>query len=379
MADRLLSRDVRPLPADDRAVVVEERPRRRRHVAIAVVAALVAAAVALFVARDSDDGSAAEAHVATTTTALVARRDLIQRDTVSGTLGFADESRVVNYATGTITSLPVEGRVLGRGQTLYTVNEQPVLLFFGAQPAWRSLADGVSNGRDVLQLEQNLRALGYDEEKAMAVDRQFDAATAAAVARWQADTGVEETGSVDYGAVVFLPGPRRVAALRAAVGDAVRPGRPVLTTSATERVVSAAVDAAEQDNLRIGDKVIVDLLNGTAAAGRISAVDAVATRVQGEREGDASVVGFEVVLDKPRLAGKLDQAPVEVQVTDEQARDVVSVPVSALLARRGGGYAVEVVRGRPTLVAVEPGLYSDGGFVAVEGPVRAGERVVVPR
>ena len=58
----------------------------------------------------------------------------------------------------------------------------------------------------------------------------------------------------------------------------------------------------------------------------------------------------------------------------------MSAPVSALLARRGGGYAVAVVRGgRPTLVAVEPGLYSDGGFVAIKGAVRGGERVLVPR
>ncbi|MCA1683817.1 MAG: efflux RND transporter periplasmic adaptor subunit, partial [Actinobacteria bacterium] len=181
--------------------------------------------------------------------------------------------------------------------------------------------------------------------------------------------------------VIFLPGARRVGALLSAVGDAARPGRPVMTTSATARVVAGAIDAAKQSDLRMGDRVVVDLLNGTTTSGRISAVDAVASRVQGEREDDVtSVVAFDVVLDKPGVAGALDQAPVEVAVTDEKAKDVLSVPVTALLARGGGGYAVEVVRGgRPTLVAVAPGLYSDGGFVAVKGAVRAGEQVVVPR
>ena len=384
MSKRLLSPEVRSPPADgDGAVILDERPRRGRHVAAAFAMALVAiGAVAFAVARDDDGGGGArEAYAGETTTALVARRDLVQRDTVSGALGFADERRVVNYVAGTITYLPPEGGVIGRGQTLYAVDERPVVLFFGAQPAWRPLRVGVANGQDVHQLERNLRALGYDPGKAMAVDRRFDAATAAAVVRWQADIGTERTGAVERGAVVFFPGARRGGTLLAAVGDAAPPGRPLIATSSTARVVSAAIDAAKQNNLRIGAEVIVELLNGTTTTGRIRGVDAVATRVEGEREDDeTSVIGFEVVLDKPRLAGKLDEAPVEVQVTDEKATAALSVPVSALLARRGGGYAVEVARGgTPTLVAVEPGLYSDGGFVEITGAVTRGERVVVPR
>ncbi len=49
------------------------------------------------------------------------------------------------------------------------------------------------------------------------------------------------------------------------------------------------------------------------------------------------------------------------------------MPVKALLARQGGGYAVELTDGR--LVNVEPGLYADD-MVEVEGDLREGQQVV---
>jgi hypothetical protein len=54
--------------------------------------------------------------------------------------------------------------------------------------------------------------------------------------------------------------------------------------------------------------------------------------------------------------------------------------VSALLALRGGGFGVEVVRdGTTSVVPVTPGLYSEGGYVEIKGTgVKAGDRVVVP-
>jgi hypothetical protein len=59
----------------------------------------------------------------------------------------------------------------------------------------------------------------------------------------------------------------------------------------------------------------------------------------------------------------------------------LSVPVTALVGKSGGGFAVEVVRAgeRRDLVAVRLGLFdTGGGRVQVEGDLREGDRVVVP-
>ena len=82
------------------------------------------------------------------------------------------------------------------------------------------------------------------------------------------------------------------------------------------------------------------------------------------------------------MAGRLDQAPVGVQITTGRVRDALSVPVTALVARAGGGYAVETVAGdgRHGLVPVKLGMFDPaGGRVQVESPrLSAGQRVVVP-
>ena len=70
-----------------------------------------------------------------------------------------------------------------------------------------------------------------------------------------------------------------------------------------------------------------------------------------------------------------------MDITTEGVESALSVPVTALVGRSGGGFAVEVVRagGRRELVAVKLGLFdTGGGRVQVEGDVRAGDRVRVP-
>jgi hypothetical protein len=59
----------------------------------------------------------------------------------------------------------------------------------------------------------------------------------------------------------------------------------------------------------------------------------------------------------------------------------LSVPVTAIVGRSGGGFAVEVVRdgGRRELVAVKLGLFDTaGGRVQAQGDLRKGDHVVVP-
>lgn len=354
----------------------EAQGRRRLIVGALATGSVVAAAVVAVVVAGDSSGDGAEPQTATAT---VARRDLVQRDTVQGTLTYADSRSVPNYRQGTVTRQREEGETVVRGEVLYRVDDEPVVLFYGAQPAWRRLDQSVGDGADVRQLEVNLRELGHDEGRDMTIDDDFDWATREAVERWQEDLGVEVTGAVALGDVVFLPGSRRVASLTASAGDRARPGAPLMTTTAATQIVSADIEASKQRDVRAGDDVIVDLLNGTTSPGTISEIGRVAKTSAADGE-TTSTITFDVRLKRPRIAGNIDQAPVEVHVTNERADNVVAVPVTALLGLRGGGYGVEVLRGGvPKVIAVEPGLYSDGGYVEItRGALKVGDKVVVP-
>jgi peptidoglycan hydrolase-like protein with peptidoglycan-binding domain len=311
----------------------------------------------------------------------VAARDLRAQEQVQGTLGYGDARAVTNQRQGTITWLPDEGAVVRRGQALYRVDGKPVQLLYGRLPAWRELSVGVDDGADVRQLEQNLVALGYDPNRVITVDDHFTSATGAAVKRWQEVVGLDQTGTVRPGDAVWQPGAVRVGELKAAVGDAARPGSPVLEVTATARQVTIDLDASRQPYVHAGDPVDIELPGGRTTTGRVASVGKVATASGNEDPtGDASpTVEVVVSLDKPRATGSLDQAPVDAFITTEVRRDVLAVPVNALLALAEGGYAVEVERGgRRELVGVALGLFADG-MVEVEGDgLRAGDRVVVP-
>jgi hypothetical protein len=194
---------------------LERIPRRRA----AAAGALGLSAVALAVVVTSGGGEAADAQDAGVPTVELERRDLVARESVDGSLGFAGEADVVNRLTGTFTWLPAEGDVIERGDRLFEVDGDPVLLMYGDVPAYRDLAEGVTDGPDVEQLESNLAELGFDAGGSMTVDDEFTSATADAVADWQDSLGLEETGEVELGRVAFMAGARRVTSLAVALGS----------------------------------------------------------------------------------------------------------------------------------------------------------------
>ena len=222
----------------------------------------------------------------------------------------------------------------------------------------------MTDGEDIRQLERNLRALGHDPGT---VDDDWDWETTAAVKRFQDARGLDEDGTLSRGEIVFRPGPVRIGEAKAAVGDQASPGRPVADISSSERRVTVALDARRQQLARRGDQVTVELPSGRTVDGRIEDVGKVATK-----QGDEVVV--EVTITPSGKSGSLDQAPVEVGFAVERREGVLAVPVKALLARQGGGYALELADGR--LVNVEAGLYADD-MVEVEGDgLREGQQVV---
>ncbi|PZS11080.1 MAG: hypothetical protein DLM64_07220 [Solirubrobacterales bacterium] len=66
-----------------------------------------------------------------------------------------------------------------------------------------------------------------------------------------------------------------------------------------------------------------------------------------------------------RVTG-LDQAAVSVNFEQQSAKNVLSVPVTALVATAGGGYALQQVAAPHRLIPVTPGLFATG-YVQVSG------------
>jgi multidrug efflux pump subunit AcrA (membrane-fusion protein) len=139
------------------------------------------------------------------------------------------------------------------------------------------------------------------------------------------------------------------------------------------------LDARRQTIARAGDSVTVDLPDGTTARGRITDVGKVATKPSGNDNEDAdSTIEVTIELEGKAAHGtSFDQAPADVGFAVDRRKGVLAVPVKALLARQGGGYAIEVVEGGAhRIVPVEPGLYAED-WVEVSGDgLREGMKVV---
>ena len=142
------------------------------------------------------------------------------------------------------------------------------------------------------------------------------------------------------------------------------------------------LDPAQQGEVRKGDRTQITLPGNAQVTGRVVAFGRVAQTLagQGSQRADATIPTF-ISVDDPARAAGLDQAPVQVDITTKGVDNALSVPVTALVGKAGGGFAVEVVRAgeRRELVAVKLGLFdTGGGRVQVEGDLRAGDSVLVP-
>ena len=311
-------------------------------------------------------------------TATVVRQAMHTAAELDGTLGYEGEVPVVAGSAGMVTRLPEEGRVIRRNGTLYELDGRiRPRLFYGRRPLWRPLGPGVSDGADVLQLEQNLKALGY-APKGMKVNRHWDAKTTRAVKRWQRAAGHKRDGTLDGGDIAFLPGAIRVAAHKAPVGTAVGPGAPVLDATTAKRVVTLDIAAGRQDLVKPGQAVTVELPDGTRVDGSVRSAGRVATA--GQNGGDPTVP-VTIDLDPAAKLPAIDAAPVTIDVVTVTHDGVLSVPVNALVALLEGGYAVEVrdADGTRHFEAVELGLFENGLVEVTGAGIAEGDDVVVPQ
>jgi hypothetical protein len=370
--------------------------RRRRTMPWAVLAVIVLVGAGVVMARSEVFSSTGSNNPAIAGSADptglygVLRRDLSSQTQLSATLGYAGSYSVVNQAPGTVTALPAVGQVVTQGHVLYQVSGVPVVLLHGSTPAYRSLLEGVK-GADVAQLNADLVALGYATKTQLpAGTDEFTWWTTLGVEKLQAAIGVTQNGVLALGQAVFAPAALRVTSVSAVLGAAAQPAQPLLQATSTTRQVSIALDASQQSQVAVGDKVMITLPDNQTTPGMISSVGTVATTSASggpasNGSGSSSVPTVAVLVNPtdPSATGTWDQAPVNVTITTGTVSNVLVVPVDALLAQTGGGYAVEIVGtdGIHHLVSITLGLFDDAdGLVQVEGPdLAVGQRVVVPK
>jgi ABC-type oligopeptide transport system ATPase subunit len=255
------------------------------------------------------------------------------------------------------------------------VDNRPVVLLCGTVPAYRALHVGV-RGPHVRQLNRNLHQLGYHTDAHVridAADSAFTSKTEQALRVLQRKKGVGVTGELATDDAVFLPEAVRMAKVSGQVGGSARPGAPVRSATSDKLHVRVDLDASQQGEVKKGDWVQITLPGNTPVTGRVAGFGRVAQAEQGSQAADATIPTF-ISLDDPARAGRLDQAPVDVDITSKGVDNALSVPVTALVGKSGGRFAVEVVcAGEPReLVAVKLGLFdTGGGRVQVEGDLRA--------
>jgi hypothetical protein len=387
---------------------------RRQTWTLAAAVALAAAAISggVLVTSGAKRASAAARQLPVGTT-QVERRTLSAMVSQGGILTYRARSdgspySVINQAHGTYTKLPAAGQVIAQGHVLYRVNDRPVVLLHGSTPAYRTLSAGAS-GPDVAELNADLVALGYASSSQLRPrSAVFGSATTTALMKLEATVGLTRTGTLSLGDAVVEPAAVRVTSVSALLGGGAQPGETVLQGTSTIRQVQVALDASQQTSMAVGNKVSITLPNNRTSPGVVSSVAKVATCPSsagssgsgsggsgsssaapgtdtcssGGSGGSTPTITVDVTPSDPAAIGTWDQAPVQVGITTASVPNAIVVPVTALLARSGGGYAVEVVGAGASnhLVPVSLGLFDDAeGLVQITGPgLAAGEEVVVP-
>jgi hypothetical protein len=359
----------------------------RRRWVLAGAAVVVAATAIGVVVAVSDAKQATAAQEPQVNTATVERGKLADMVSQYGTLTYRARSDgspypLINRAEGTYTELPDAGDNVDCGGVLYRVDDRPVLLLCGSTPAYRSLSEGAS-GPDVAELNANLVHLGYATRAQLdPSSHRFSSETASALEKLQSKLGDDRTGSLDLGQVVFLPESVRIATVTGQLGGSTQPGAQVLSATSDTLEVQFALDPSQQGEVKTGDRAQITLPGNRSVAGKVDRLGRVAQVTEGQNgAAGAAFIPAYIRLDDPAKARGLDRAPVQVKITTEGVENALNVPVTAIVGRSGGGFAVEVVRAdeRRELVAVKLGLFDTaGGRVQVEGDLRVGDRVVVP-
>ncbi|MGW1504111.1 peptidoglycan-binding protein [Streptomyces mirabilis] len=347
--------------------------------AVSVATVAIAAGVVLKVnAHTSAGPPTGSAKVATVT---VTRTDLSDTRTLQGTLGYGTATPVNGHGSGVVTALPGSGDSVKRGHVLCRIDDQPVVLFYGSTPLFRTLtaASGKAKpmrGRDVTVVADNLQALGYDigyrPPDTDGLGDTYTASLAYAVKRWQRYVGMKQTGTLSEAQIVVTPGAVRVGSVQAHLGDPAQ--EPVLSVTSTAKMISVSVEADNAQAVTKGAKVGIILPDNRTVAGTVASVG---QTVHSDQDPDSQdqPPSLTVIVTPSQSddVAKLASAPVQVTFTTGTRHNVLTVPVTALVALKEGGYALQRTDG--AFVSVTTGLFADGKVEVSGAGVTAGMRV----
>ncbi|MCP5025009.1 MAG: peptidoglycan-binding protein [Actinomycetia bacterium] len=306
----------------------------------------------------------------------VTRGTLSSEREYTATVSFGDPWTLTTSAAGTVTGANAQGTVVGFGEVLVRIDEEPLTLAEGAMPMYRELRrvdtrlrdengdrQVLLTGLDVVQLQTFLVAAGFDADDKMDVDGEFGATTEDALEAWQKAVGLPVTGRIDDRHLVFSPTPTRIA-------WTTRVGAVFTALEVNDADAQVFIDTTNRGRsaLVVDAGVEVELADGTTMSGTVAKQEPVS-------QPDGSRVWRTTVRVDDGLSGDIED--VTVTATEMVATDVLLVPVGALLALAQGGHAVELAGPTgTTLVAVEVGEVLDGR-AEVEGAIAEGDELLV--
>ena len=299
--------------------------------------------------------------------------------------------------------------ILNAQASLKTAHEQqanlkdgPVasILMYGPLPTWRDLSQQSSGGLDIHQLETNLVILGFDPKKEITIDQTFDSGTSNAVKRMQKSLGLQPTGEIAFGEIIFTPGPVVVESKDnyPQLGDTINNATPVISVTAIAQVtdkiepngtitqpkislqtVSTTINVVDQDLIEIGTPVEIELPDDEIITGKVREIGSIAV-VNTTNQAQEPYLEVTISLDGTTSYHRWTGAPVTVRATKDIAKNVLSAPTTALLSLLGGGYALEIIgESENYLVPIEVGVYADNWVEVTGSNLKVGMQVVVPK
>jgi peptidoglycan hydrolase-like protein with peptidoglycan-binding domain len=356
---------------------LERRGRRRIGIAVAINLALIVGYLVWTSSGDEQQTSTPPA----VSTELVTTGSMVSETRVAGTVQYATRETIASGLSGIVTEVPAVGATVGVGGVAYRVDTRPVTMLSGALPAWRDFVSGMTEGEDIRQLEQNLKALGFFGGEP---DTRFTWDTTVAVRDWQKALGLERTGTVERSMILFSDQDRRVDAVESGVGAQVGPGSTLYQATSLQQIVELNVKSSDRELAVVGGSVTVTLPTGATTDGVIETVGAPVSKPAADGTGASSiVVPVRITVADQAAMANMALAGASVSFASTVADDVLTVPVDALVPVSDTAFAVELPGTKPgaerTLVPVTVGAFASG-IVEISGErIVDGLAVVVPK